>query len=232
MTSAEQQVYNALTGAGMNLDQAAGVMGNIAHEDSDFNPETNAMDTNGYQSYGLVEWNSAPGNYPDASRFVTGNPQKDLRAQVKAIVSAFKTHDITGTTPAAVAGEWAANFERCEGCQPGGDQYSAREASASQIAQSARTGKWPSGPGLTSKGSGFDWNPLSWLGLTGSGSVLGGVTSDLEHAAIVVPLVLAAAAVGVIGLVKATGAGPKVQQFGQHEEQRATQAASLAAVAA
>lgn len=230
--TAEQTVYNALTARGFSLDQAAGIMGNIAHEDSDFSPETHALDTNGFWSYGLVQWNQ--GSYPNANRFVTGNPQRDLRAQISAIVRAWKSAGITATTPAGIAGEWAANFERCEGCQPGGQQYTERQASAVQIAQAARTGNWPAGAGLTSSTrAGFDWNPLSWPGsIFRSVTGLGGLTTDLEHAAIVVPIVLAAAAVAVVGLVKATGTKEKVEEFRAHEEQRAQEALSVAAVAA
>lgn len=131
------QVYQALTKAGLLPYQAAGVLGNIANESS-FNVEANAMDTNGYRSYGLIQWNAQ--SYPNASQYVTGNPVKDLKTQTAAIVNLFRQHGIGGTTAGAVAGNWASQVEVCKGCQPGGAQFNARVGNAVTIFQQIVSG--------------------------------------------------------------------------------------------
>jgi hypothetical protein len=131
------QVYQALTKAGLLPYQAAGVLGNIQNE-STFRTEVAAMDTNGKMSYGLIQWNA--GSYPNASQYVTGNAAKDLQTQAAAIVNLFRTHNIGGTTAAQVAGNWAAQVEVCQGCQPGGSQWTQRVANATAIFQQIVSG--------------------------------------------------------------------------------------------
>jgi hypothetical protein len=131
------QVYQALTKAGLLPYQAAGVLGNIQNE-STFRTEVAAMDTNGKMSYGLIQWNA--GSYPNASQYVTGNAAKDLQTQAAAIVNLFRTHNIGGTTAAQVAGNWAAQVEVCQGCQPGGSQWTQRVANATAIFQQVVSG--------------------------------------------------------------------------------------------
>jgi hypothetical protein len=46
-----------------------------------------------------------------------------------------------------VAGIWAAQFERCQGCQPGGPQWQARAQNAGRIFNQATSGHWPQGGG-------------------------------------------------------------------------------------
>lgn len=124
-------------------------MGNMQNE-SDFNIETNAVDSNGARAYGLISWNAA--SYPNASSLVTGNTQKDLADQIN-----FLLHDTSGTsqglqgqTAAEVAGNWAQFVEVCQGCQPGGAQWTQRQENANQILNSINTGNWgPGGSGIS-----------------------------------------------------------------------------------
>lgn len=145
----EKEVYDALIKAGFNRSQAAGIMGNAQNE-SAFNPE--AVGDQG-TSFGLLQWH-LPG-YPFARSLVTGNPSHDLTAQIPHVVDAAKGLNLTGSA-GQVAGTWAADFERCVGCQPGGDQYNQRVANASRIYQQAVTGRWPApaGGGIPGGGGG------------------------------------------------------------------------------
>src|SRR5215469_13073495 len=98
-------IWNELTQAGANAVQAAGLMGNAIAE-SGLNVESKAMDSNGAYSYGLFQWNTA--SYPGASSLVTGNPAKDLSAQVSFLAQTGGFKAATGTTPAQVASNFAA----------------------------------------------------------------------------------------------------------------------------
>ena len=136
----EKEVYDALVAKGFDMSQAAGIMGNIQSES---NYDQEAIGDNG-TSFGLVQWH-VPG-YPFAPGLVTGNLADDLEDQMNYIVQA--AHGVPmGGTAADVAGNWAADFERCVGCQPGGPQWIARQQNADRIYQQAKTGHWPSGPG-------------------------------------------------------------------------------------
>lgn len=177
MATAEQQIYQALTAAGMSQIQAAGVMGNMQNE-SDFNVESAAMDTNGAMSYGLIQWNAA--SYPNASSLVTGNASKDLTDQVNFILhnTSGTGQGLQGSTAAQVAGNWANFVEICQGCTPGGAQNVQRQQNADTILQQIQSGNWGSGgPGVSGTGpnattTGFNpfdpfnifGNPLSSLG--------------------------------------------------------------------
>jgi hypothetical protein len=56
-----------------------------------------------------------------------------------------------GTTVQEAASNFAANYERCAGCQPGGPQNSSRVANAVRFLSDARSGHWPqSGNAVTS----------------------------------------------------------------------------------
>lgn len=145
--ASEKEVYDALIKAGFNRSQAAGIMGNIQNE-SGFNPE--AIGDQG-TSFGLVQWH-IPG-YPFARSLVTGNSAKDFAAQIKQIVAQAHHLNLSGTA-GQVAGTWAADFEKCVGCQPGGAQFNARVANANRIFQQASSGKWPApaGGGITKSG--------------------------------------------------------------------------------
>ena len=136
----EKQVYDALVAAGFSRSQAAGIMGNIQNE-SGFNPE--AVGDQG-TSFGLVQYH-VPG-YPFAPGLVTGNPARDMANQIKHIVQSAHGLNLSGSA-GQVAGTWAADLEKCVGCQPGGPQYNQRVANANRIYQQAVSGKWPSSAG-------------------------------------------------------------------------------------
>lgn len=138
--ASEREVYDALTGKGFDMAQAAGIMGNIQNE-SGFNQE--AIGDAG-QSFGLVQWYTP--SYPFAPSLVTGNLAADLANQMDHIVNAAHGLNMSGTAQ-EVAGRWSADFERCVGCQPGQAQYASRVANAARIFTQAQSGHWPSGPG-------------------------------------------------------------------------------------
>ncbi len=171
MATSEQQIYQALAAAGLSQNQAAGVMGNIQNE-SGFNVESAAMDTNGAVSYGLIQWNAA--SYPNAPSLVTGNASKDLASQVN-----FLLHDTSGTgqglqgsSAAQVAGNWANFVEVCQGCSPGGAQNVQRQQNANTILSQIQSGNWGAGgAGITGSGgtnpttTGFNpFNPFNIFG--------------------------------------------------------------------
>lgn len=143
----EKTIYDALTNAGFSMTQAAGLMGNMENESS-FNVESDAIDSNGYPAVGLISWNEQ--SYPNAGTLVTGNQKKDLKDQInylKTNTDNFK-EGIQGNSAEAVAGNFAQYVEVCQGCAPGGAQWTARRANANQIYSDAKAGKWPSGPGV------------------------------------------------------------------------------------
>lgn len=143
----ENTIYDALTNAGFSMAQAAGLMGNMQNESS-FNIESNAIDSNGYPAVGLISWNEQ--SYPNAGTLVTGNQKKDLKDQIsflKSGTSGFK-QGVQGSTAEDVAGNFAQYVEVCQGCNPGGAQWSARRSNAQQIFSDAKANKWPSGPGV------------------------------------------------------------------------------------
>lgn len=154
MAVTEQQIYQALTQAGFSQNQAAGIMGNIQNE-SGFNPEAAAMDSNGKESYGLIQWNA--GSYPNASSLVTGNPAVDLSNQVQFLLkdTSGTSQGLKGSTAAQVAGNWAQFVEVCAGCQPGGAQNVQRQSNANTILSEIQSGNWgPGGSGVSGTQSG------------------------------------------------------------------------------
>lgn len=100
------------------------------------------MDTNGHMSYGLVQWNT--GTYPNAAQYVQGGIIQDLKLQAKAIAKVVKGYPITGSTPGEIAANFASQFEGCQGCQPGGNQWSQRVANAEAYASLASSQAWES----------------------------------------------------------------------------------------
>lgn len=144
--SSAQDIWNALIAAGASPIQAAGIMGNMFFESS-LNPEANAVDSNGYRSYGLIQWNSAPGNYPNASSLVTGNPQKDTASQITFLAQTGGFRAASGSTASEAGGNFAANYERCASCQSGGNQYNMRASKAADFFASAQSGNWATSSG-------------------------------------------------------------------------------------
>jgi hypothetical protein len=123
-------LFNALRSAGAGTNQAIGMIANAVNESS-LNPEADAMDSNGYRSYGLWQFNAA--SYPNASSLVTGNPAKDMIAQIQFLFQVGGLSAASGSTPQAAASNFAANFERCQGCGPGGAQNSSRVGNVAGI---------------------------------------------------------------------------------------------------
>jgi hypothetical protein len=143
------QVYQALTAAGFSTVQAIGVMANGIAE-SGLHPEAAVMDSNGYMSYGIWQFNA--GSYPNAAALVTGNCTADLAAQVGQVKASASGQALSGTTAAQVAGNFAQYFEKCATCQPGGTSYNQRVADAGDVAQWASSGNWPASAGSLSPG--------------------------------------------------------------------------------
>lgn len=173
-----KQIYEELTNAGASTIQAIGIMANMMNESS-LDPEAAAMDSNGYYSYGLVQWNAA--SYPNAASLVTGNAEVDLKNQVQFLKQSGAFSDANGSTIAEAAGNFASSFERCQGCQQGGAQYEQRVNNAGIIQGWVNSGKWPvsGGSGGTSGSgnatlTGFEGDPMLWT------NVLGGVQGILQ----------------------------------------------------
>lgn len=227
-------VYQALLKNGYSTVQAIGIMANMWHE-SGINPESSAMDSNGYRSVGLVSFNTAPGNFPNAGSMLTGNPNADINSQTRylAQIAGPRSAAAAGSSDAQVAGNWAANFERCQGCQPGGSQYNARAQFASTVAGWASAGHWTVSSGTpgtggstggSATGSGTGGGaPAGGTGTTGTQTtatdahclwslgVVGCVITKAQARAIVGGLLLASGLViGIVGLnmlLKAAGLG-------------------------
>lgn len=128
--SGARGIYNALTSAGASPAQAIGLIANAINESS-LDPEARAMDTNGYYSNGLWMFNEQ--GFPSSGALVTGHPAADLIAQVKFLFQTGGLRAASGSTPEQVAGNFAANYERCQGCQSGETQYNARVANVAKV---------------------------------------------------------------------------------------------------
>lgn len=116
-------VFNALRSAGASVNAAIGIIANGINE-SHLDPEARAMDTNGKFSNGVWQFNEA--SYPSSGSLVTGHPAEDLVRQVRFLAQVGGLRAASGSTPQQAASNFAANFERCAGCQPGGAQNSSR----------------------------------------------------------------------------------------------------------
>lgn len=148
MAVTPKDIWDELTSAGASAVQAAGLMGNAIHE-SGLNPEANATDSNGFKSYGLWQWNEQ--SYPNASQLVTGRPEHDLKTQVTFLTHTGGLQAASGSTVSETASNFAAKYERCQGCQAGGAQNDARAASAATVAGWAANDQWPSSAGSASQ---------------------------------------------------------------------------------
>ena len=220
MACGPRDIYNALTAAGFSTTQAIGVMANALAESS-LNPEASVVDSNGYRSYGLWQFNAK--SYPNASSLVTGNCSADIKAQVGYLKTHVSGQALAGSTPAQVAGNFAQDFERCATCQPGGTSYSQRVANAGIVAGWVRSGKWPTsaaglatGSGSSSSGSSdssgatgntclvkFPGIKVPVVGSVGSGCIL---SKSQARAFIGASLLTAGAGVFVVGaLIVAAG---------------------------
>lgn len=128
----EKTIWADLLAEGASSIQAAGIMGNMQNESS-FDPE--AVGDQG-TSFGLVQQHGS-----QYARLVTGNTQADLTAQLANIKGDIGL--ASGSTASAAGSSFAANFEKCVGCQVGGAQNQQRAANAAAILQAAQTGNWP-----------------------------------------------------------------------------------------
>jgi|HubBroStandDraft_1064217.scaffolds.fasta_scaffold17631_4 hypothetical protein len=142
-----KQIWDALEKAGASSVQAVGIMANAIAESS-LDPEARAMDTNGYYSNGLWQFNED--SYPSAGELVTGNPGRDMLAQVQFLIQNGGLQAASGTTVDETAGNFASQFERCATCTPGGTSYEQRVGNAATVAGWAATGSWPSSTGSAS----------------------------------------------------------------------------------
>lgn len=138
-----REIYQLLLNAGFSSVQAAGIMGNMIHE-SGLNPESGGIDSNGYWAGGLISWNTA--GYTGARSLVTGNPQADVRSQIKYLVTSTNglKAGTAGSTPYQVGANFAEHVEVCSTCGPQGgpNGTQVRAASAQTVYQAAQSGNW------------------------------------------------------------------------------------------
>jgi len=144
-----EDIWNALRSAGATATEAIGIMANMIAESSLNVESQNADPAPGdpaARAYGLVSWNTA--TYPNASGLVTGNPWADLQNQVNFLASEGAFRLASGSTPQEAAGNFAANYERCQGCNPGStyqNGWSTRVGNAATVSQWVQSGSWPAG---------------------------------------------------------------------------------------
>jgi Phage tail lysozyme len=137
-----EYIWEELLRGGSSAVEAAGLMGNGISE-SGLDPEV--INPGGPEDgVGLWQWQTT--DYPDVP-MPTGNRAKDIRDQVAFLIRTGGLRAASGTTVSETAGNFAANYERCDGCQPGGAQYNARVAQAATVAGWASSGSWPTKSG-------------------------------------------------------------------------------------
>lgn len=145
-----QAIYQALLSQGANTMEAVAIMANMWFE-SEWNPESSGIDSNGKRSVGLVQWN----NNPTAQGLLTGNPAQDIASQVAYLV---QTGGIQATGPASDVGTAASNFahnyEKCAACgyQGGTGQLTSRANYAIGLLPLVTSGQWGKIVGGTSSG--------------------------------------------------------------------------------
>jgi hypothetical protein len=133
-----KQIYTALTNAGASTVAAIGIMANMIAE-SGLNPE--AVGDQG-TSFGLVQQHGM-----QYANLVTGNPSADMAAQIKVLAQNGGIAAAAGSTGAAAAGNFSANYERCTTCQPGQSSYNSRVGNAATVAGWVSSGSWPTSAG-------------------------------------------------------------------------------------
>jgi Phage tail lysozyme len=159
-----EEIYYLLLAKGASTIQAIGIMANMKAESS-LDPESGGIDSNGKWAGGLISWNS--GSYPNAHALVTGDPQADVRAQINYLFS--NTNGIRaglqGATAQQVAGNFAANVEVCNGCNPGStipNGWTTRVGYAAGLLSAATSGNWQSaGSSTVSSSSSSSSSPAS-----------------------------------------------------------------------
>lgn len=216
-----KEIYELLIQRGLSTNQAIGVMANMFYESS-LNPEAGGIDSNGFWAGGLISWNTE--GYTNARMLVTGDPQKDVRAQMAYLFNNTDhlSQGLQGATAADVAHNWAQFVENCAACYPGGQQWTARGAYTSVIGKWVTTGNWPAGgKGFSGAGGGSGGGSSSgsrclvngpsipFLGSTGCL-----LSASQARAVVGAGLIAAAIPVGLVGFVvlaaftfRKTGAG-------------------------
>lgn len=138
-----KDIYLQLLHDGATQVEAIGIMANMMNE-STLNPE--AVNPAGPQSgVGLVQWQTT--DYPAAASLVTGHPLQDMQAQIRFLAMTGGFRAAQGANAGQAAGNFAANYEKCATCQPGGSQFQARVQNTLAIAGWAKSGKWPAESG-------------------------------------------------------------------------------------
>jgi hypothetical protein len=136
-------IYQALLSAGFSTPQAVGAMANAIAESS-LDAEARVRDSNGYMSNGLWQFNEQ--SYPTSAGLVTGNCSRDIAQQVGFLKSVVPGAALNGSTGAEVAGNFAASFERCQGCSAGStaaNGWSTRVGNAAKVEGWIQSGNWP-----------------------------------------------------------------------------------------
>lgn len=155
----------------------------------------------GATSLWQIEWpGSAP---PGISRTQLFDPLENAKAAVR----------LSGDTAAGIQQNWGTDYWNAQ--RRGIPLAPAK----SYPAAAGLTSGTSSGPGIF---SGLGWNPLNWPGKIASNAA-GGVLSGIEHIAVLVPILLAAGAIGVYGFVRIT------QPARKHAEEQLTEAGQAAA---
>jgi Phage tail lysozyme len=218
-----REVYELLIQKGLSTAQAVGVLANMWAE-SHIDPESDGIDSNGYRSVGLINWNTK--GYTNAGQLVTGNPQRDVRAQIDYLFTSTSglSAGLQGATAADVAGNFADHVEVCQGCATGDtttpNGWGARRGYASMVQGWVSSGRWPKSAGSAAGGpSGPGGGPggqggACLLSLPLVGCVL---STSSARGLIGGGMVLAAMPVGLIGAVvivalgfRKSGAGPAI----------------------
>lgn len=138
-----QQIYSYLTGAGLNANAAAGILGNIEQE-SGGSPSAGVWPGN----YGLIQWTPA-------NNYFSSPPT--MAQQLAGIISYIRANGSIGainaaaTSPEAAALYFSTNYERPNAALANNAN---RMQSAAAVAAAAASGKWPSGTGGTGGGGG------------------------------------------------------------------------------
>lgn len=215
-----REIYALLLQKGLSTTQAIGVMANMWAE-SKLNPESGGTDSNGFWAGGLISWNSE--GYTNAHQLVTGNPQVDVRAQIAYLFSSTSglQQGLKGSTPADVAGNFAANVEKCVGCEPGStysNGWAARRGYTRLVSGWVNSGKWPkAGASSVGPGGGGGAGSSGGACLVSLPLVGCALTTSKARALIGGGMILAALPVGLIGAItltalgfRRTGAGPAV----------------------
>ena len=150
-----REIYALLIKKGLSTNQAIGVMANMWAE-SHLDPESDGIDSNGYRSVGLINWNTK--GYTNAGQLVSGNPQRDVRAQIDYLFTSTSglSAGLQGATPADVAGNFADHVEVCQGCATGDtttpNGWGARRGYTRMIQGWVNTGRWPKSGGSSAGG--------------------------------------------------------------------------------